>query len=144
MTKAEQWDVRIKILTLIGAIIAGVWTYRTYTEAKEREFYSLYWNRKFEFFLSTSQHASTMATTTDLESFRKARADYLELFYGRLSLVEGESVKEAMMAFIPLIPQSDSPKLPVTALQQPSYQLTIKLKKELSESWKRPFSELHQ
>lgn len=144
MTPAERWDVWIKSLTLAGAIIAGWWTYQTYTETKEREFYTTYWNRKLELFLSTSQYASTLATTTDLDTFRTARANYLELFYGRLSLVEGESVKQAMMVFIPLIPVGDPPSLPVKALEQPSYRLTLKLKQELADSWKKPFSELSQ
>lgn len=144
MTTAQRWELWLKALTLVGAIIAGWWTYQTYTETKEREFYTTYWNRKLELFLNTSQHASTLATTTDPEAFRTARANYLELFYGRLSLVEGESVKQAMMAFIPLIPAGDPPSLPLKELEQPSYQLTLKLKQELVDSWKNPFSELSQ
>jgi hypothetical protein len=34
--------------------------------------------------------------------------------------------------------------LPVTSLQQPAYRLTIELKKELNEAWRKPFSELRK
>jgi hypothetical protein len=144
MCKAEFWELIIKALTLVGGIFVAVWAYYTYTDTKEKEFYTQYWNRKFALFEETSKAASTLATTSSPEEFRKARELYRELFFGRLSLVEGKRVKEAMEGFAGMIPTNDPPKLPLTSLEQPAYQLTIELKKELSESWKKPFSELHQ
>jgi hypothetical protein len=144
MTLPNQWDLWLKTLALIGAIFAAFWTYYTYKETKQREFYTQYWNHKFTLFEETSKVASTLATTTKADEFHKARERYFELFYGRLSLVEGGGVKKAMEEFAGYIPKNDSPPLPVATLEQPAYQLTIELKRELSESWKKPFSELHQ
>jgi hypothetical protein len=112
MDKATRWDFWLKTLALLGGIIAAVSGYITYTDTKEKEFYTTYWNKKLEFFIETSKAASTMATTTDIDQFYSARADYWELFYGRLSLVEGDAVKKAMMEFAPLIPTSDPPHAP--------------------------------
>lgn len=139
---AARWELWLKTLALIGALIGAGWTYRTYVETKEREFYEPFWTRKMELFLNVSQHASTMATATKLEDFVAARAAYWELFYGRLSMVEGEEVKQAMIQFSQLIPKGEPATLPVESLEQPAYRLTLALKKELGESWKKPFGEL--
>jgi hypothetical protein len=144
MSRAEFWELIIKALTLAGGIFVAFWAYYTYTDTKEREFYTEYWNKKFSLFVETSEAASQMATTESPEEFKTARAKFWELFYGRLSLVEGDEVKHAMEKFAAQIPSGDPKTLPVEALQQPAYRLTLELKKELSTSWKKPFSELHQ
>jgi hypothetical protein len=143
ITLPTQWELWLKTLTLIGGIGAAIWAYVTYADTKQKEFYTEYWNRKFALFEETSKAASTLATTSSAEEFCKARELYFELFFGRLSLVEGDRVKEAMQKFAGLIPTGDPP-MPVQSLEQPAYKLTIELKRELSESWKKPFSELHQ
>lgn len=135
-------ELVFRILTLAMATFAAVWGYFTYTDTKEKEFYTYYWNKKLSLFLETSEAASTMATTTSFEEFEKARSKYWELFYGRLSLVEGMQVKEAMQSFAKEIPRERRPELPVESLQQPAYRLTLELKKELGKSWRSPFSEL--
>jgi hypothetical protein len=134
----------IKALTLAGAVFAAVWAYHKYNDTKEKEFYSAFWNAKLALFLETSAAASTMGTTRSVEEFEKARSKYLELFYGRLSLVEGEVVKKAMQDFALKVPPGPIEKnsLPFTALEQPSYRLTLKLKEELGTAWHQPFGEL--
>ena len=141
MDRYKTWELTLKTLVLLGGLVAAVWAYFTYTDTKEKEFYTFYWNKKLELFLETSQAASQMATTESLEKFRQARSKYWELFFGRLSLIEGDPVKQAMQDFAPLVPSGD-PHLPLEELQQPAYKLTIALKKELLRSWKEPFSEL--
>ena len=89
----------LRVLTLAMAAFAAIWGYFTYTDTKEKEFYTYYWNKKLSLFLETSAAASVMATTTSREEFEKARAKYWELYYGRLSLVEGVQVKNAMKSF---------------------------------------------
>jgi hypothetical protein len=142
MDIATRWELWLKTLAIIGGIAAAVWGYFTYTDTKEKEFYTEYWNQKFVLFQDTSKAAATLATTTSPEQFRKAREEYFELFFGRLSLVEGDRVKKAMERFAAEVPRGDPPALPVNSLKQPAYQLTIELKKELSQAWKKPFSEL--
>jgi len=141
----KTWELWLKTLTLIGLIIGAFWAFYTYTDTKEKEFYTQYWHTKLELFLETSGAASEMATTSSVDDFNKSRAKYWELYYGRLSLVEGEQVKGAMQAFssnVPKEPIDPANDLPMKSLQQPAYRLTIALKKELGEAWRNPFSEL--
>ncbi|MBD3288052.1 hypothetical protein GF337_04550 [candidate division KSB1 bacterium] len=142
MDKYKTWELTLKTLVLFGGLVTAIWAYFTYTDTKEKEFYTFYWNRKLELFLETSQAASQMATTDSLEVFKKARSEYMQLFYGRLSLVEGRHVKEAMEEFSNLVPLEPEPDLPRYELLDPAYNLTIALKRELLISWQNPFSEL--
>ncbi|GGO80900.1 hypothetical protein GCM10011348_18660 [Marinobacterium nitratireducens] len=140
----KTMDLSIKGLTLVGALIAAIWAYHTYTDTKEKEFYTTFWNTKLQMFLETSAAASTMATTESIEDFYKARTRYQELFFGRLSLVEGDSVKKAMIEFSSLIPGEaiSQDMLPLEFLQQPAYRLTITMKEELGSAWRAPFEEI--
>ncbi|MBW2741287.1 MAG: hypothetical protein JRE64_21145 [Deltaproteobacteria bacterium] len=142
MDKYKTWELTLKTLALVGVLVGAIWGYFTYIDTKEKEFYTFYWNKKLELFLETSKATSQMATTESLDEFRQARSKYWELFFGRLSLVEGDPVKKAMQVFALLVPSESEPKLPRKELKQPAYILTIALKKELLRSWKEPFSEL--
>ncbi len=149
MDKYKIWELTLKTFFLIGGVATAVWAYFTYTDTKEKEFYTFYWNKKLELFLETSQAASMMATTRSLEEFDQARSKYYELYFGRLSLVEGDTAKNAMEEFSSLVPSGPIVELrhltfPLKELKQPAYNLTIALKKELLSSWKDPFSELER
>lgn len=141
----KAWELWIKALTLSVAVFGGIAAYLQYIDTKEKEFYSTFWNQKSDFFIRTSRAASIMATTHSVDEFNAARAEYWELFFGPLSMVEGLCVKEAMKAYstcIPKIPIESSDELPMAHLEQPTYRLTIRLKDELGKAWKDPFGEL--
>lgn len=141
----KKWELWIKTVTLGGVLVASIWAVYTYKDTKEKEYYSEFWNKKMELFLKTSNSASTMATATNVKDFNMARADYWELFYGELSLVEGPCVKRAMEVFskcVPHYPLENKAALPIKNLLQPSYRLTVRLQKELANGWQEPFSEL--
>ncbi|WP_433766346.1 hypothetical protein [Pseudomonas putida] len=137
-------DVVLKSFTIVGVVVAALWAYHTYTDTKEKEFYSAFWNTKLSLFLETSAAASTMATTESIEDFNTARKKYRELFFGRLSLVEGQSTKRAMELFFSKVPDGavGQGELPFSSMEQPAYQLTLALKQELGIAWKTPFGEL--
>lgn len=138
----KQLELALRVVTLLLAVFGALWGFYTYKDTKEKEFYTYYWNQKLSLFLETSEAASTMATTLDDAEFREARSKYWELFFGRLSLVEGDRVKTAMEKFAKEIPETEPPELPVKDLRQPAYRLTLELKKELGAAWREPFSEL--
>jgi len=140
----ELFDITLKSLTLLSFVVAAIWGYFTYKDTKEKEFYSVFWNKKLELFLEASSAASTMATTSSLEDFYANRSKYLELFWGRLSLVEGLAVKTAMEQFSASVPSGaiQSSELPLISMRDPAYALTIALKEELGLAWKEPFGEL--
>lgn len=159
-SKFERWTKTLTlvgaVITLAGAVAGGLWSFYTYhdmkkqelklyTDTKEKEFYTSFWNKKMELFIRTTNAASEMATATSLDAFNEARNDYWEMFYGPLSLVEGPCVKRAMVVFsecVPKIPLTSSNQLPMHKLQQPSYRLAVRLQEELASSWQSPFSEL--
>lgn len=156
----ERWTKTLTlagaVITLAGAVAGGLWSFYTYhdmkkqelklyTDTKEKEFYTSFWNKKMELFLRTTNAASEMATTTSLDAFNEARDEYWEMYYGPLSLVEGPCVKRAMVVFSQCVskePLTSSNQLPMHELQQPSYRLAVRLKDELASSWQSPFSEL--
>lgn len=142
MTTAEVWDVTLKSLALIGAVIGAIWTVHVYSDTKKKEFYSAFWNKKMELYIAVSEAASIVATTESKEEFVKNRAIFWGFFFGRLSVVEGESVKEAMQEFTAYFPRTGLPrKLPLDAGQQ-AYALSIALQRDLLKSWEHPFGEL--
>lgn len=142
MTPADAWDLILKTLALIGAIIGAIWTVHVYSDTKKKEFYSAFWNKKMELYIAVSEAASIIATTESQEEFVKNRAVFWGFFFGRLSVVEDESVKDAMQKFTAYFPSTGLPnKLPLDAGQQ-AYALSIALKQDLLKSWQHPFKEL--
>jgi hypothetical protein len=142
MSTEVKWELWLKTLTLCGILIAAGWTLYVYEDTKEKEFYSSFWNKKMELYIGVSEAASTLATTESPEEFIKARAVFWGYFYGRLSIVEDESVKKAMQSFAGTFPEKGQPTgLPLNKGQE-AYQLAVALKGDLLRSWQRPFHEL--
>lgn len=143
--KYSYLQLCLKALTLVGALLAAIWTVGVYFDSKEKEYYTEFWNTKMTLFQKTSKVVSIMTTTTNINKFNEARAAYWELFYGELSLVEGECVKQAMIKFSSCVPNTEideSTNLPFRKMEQPAYVLSIQLKTELANAWEKPFSEL--
>ncbi len=138
----KKLELVLKITGLISLISAGIWAFHTYSDTKEKEFYSKFWNKKMELYLETSSWASVMANATSEAEFEKARKDYYQLFYGQLSIVEGKSVKAALEKFTGFIPNRKVKKFPIEKLDNGAYELTLALKQDLGRSWKEPFHEL--
>ena len=144
MTTEAKWELWLKTLALVGALVAAPWTIYVYSDTKEKEFYSDFWNKKMELYISVSEAASTLATTESQEEFTKARATFWGFYYGRLSVVEDDSVKKAMQEFSGHFPAAGAPtKLPLEKGQE-AYTLAIALKKDLLLAWQHPFHELRE
>jgi hypothetical protein len=142
MTVEAKWELWLKSLTLCGVLVAAGWTLYVYSDTKQKEFYSAFWNKKMELYVGVSEAASTLATTESLEEFVKARAAFWGYYYGRLSIVEDESVKKAMQVFAGEFPADGKPpRLPLHK-GQAAYRLALALKGDLLRSWQRPFREL--
>jgi hypothetical protein len=142
MTFESKWELWLKTLALIGALIAAGWTVYVYTDSKKKEFYSVFWNKKMELYIGVSEAASILATTESKEEFVKARATYWAFYFGRLSIVEDDSVKKAMQTFAAHFPAEGMlTKLPLEKGQE-AYALAIALKKDLLRAWQHPFQEL--
>jgi hypothetical protein len=144
MTAESKWELSLKTLTLVGALAAALWTFYVYSDSKQKEFYSAFWNKKMELYLGVSEAASILATTESADEFVKARATFWGFYYGRLSLVEDDSVKKAMQEFAGHFPAEGKPtKLPLGKGQE-AYALAIALKKNLLRAWQHPFQELRE
>jgi hypothetical protein len=142
MTFEDKWELWLKTLTLCGALAAAVWALYVYSDTKRKEFYSSFWNRKMDLYIGVSESASTLATTESQEEFVKARAVFWGYFFGRLSIVEDESVKLAMEKFSATFPAEGIPEVLPLDTGHEAYELAIALKRDLLRSWKRPFGEL--
>jgi hypothetical protein len=142
MTTESILELWLKAATLGSALIAALWTVHIYSDTKEKEFYSSFWNKKMELYIGVSEAASTLATTESSDEFVKARATFWGFYYGRLSVVEDDTVKKAMQTFAGHFPEKGIPaNLPLNKGQE-AYALALALKADLVQSWKRPFREL--
>jgi hypothetical protein len=142
MNLETKWELWLKTATLCGALVAAMWTLYVYSDSKQKEFYSSFWNKKMELYVGVSEAASTLATTESADEFVKARAAFWGYYYGRLSIVEDETVKVAMQVFAKEFPADGKPnKLPLNKGQQ-AYRLAVALKLDLLRSWQKPFHEL--
>ena len=74
MSIEVKWELWLKTITLFGVLIAAAWTLYVYSDTKEKEFYSVFWNKKMELYVGVSEAASTLATTESIEEFIEARS----------------------------------------------------------------------
>ena len=144
MSFEVKWELWLETLTLAGALIAAIWAIYVYSDTKQKEFYAAFWNKKMELYIGVSEAASILATTESVEEFQKARSIYWAYFYGRLSVVEDESVKRAMQTFAGTFPAEGVPQGLPLGNGDDAYRLAVALKSDLVQSWKRPFRELDQ
>lgn len=140
----ELLQIILQTFTVIGVVAGALWARFTYVDTKKKEFYTTFWNKKLELFLETSEVAAMLATASSVEEFNAARLQYTRLFCGRLSLVEGKEVKDAMKAFSRCLPNHEiEPRdLPQDLLEGPAHSLTLALKDELGVAWQKPFGEI--
>ena len=121
------------VLTLV-TVSVGIWQFSTEQTQNNRK---PFLERQLEVGFEAVNSVSIMATTTDREIWRKARARFWQLYWGELSVVETPEVEASMIRLGELVPQMEDPipSLPFGSLQRGSYELTREVRKMLARSW---------
>ena len=94
-------------------------------------------NKQLELSLQASETSARLATETDREKWQEAQSTFWRLYWGPLALVDDPAVEAAMVQVANLVPApgAEVPRLPMTVLQRPSYQLASATRGLLLRSW---------
>lgn len=141
-----QWQILVSALIGAGTIGAGIWQF--YEDSSRRAANAQFEARKpflikqMELCFHATEVASTLASSTNLEDWQRAKEKFWMLYWGPLSVVEkplsGEQgpVEMQMVTFgKALKPLQKSPTLPLKSLEQESLKLAHKCRKLIFDSW---------
>ncbi len=141
-----KWQVLVSALIGAGTIGVGIWQFSE--DSKRRAGIAQFDSQRpfivkqMELCFQASEAASTLASSTDLENWRRAKETFWMLYWGPLAVVErplsGEKglVEIQMIVFgIALEPLQDNPTLPLTSLRSESLELAYTCRKLIFDSW---------
>lgn len=86
-----------------------------------------------------SESAALIAMSGSAAAASEPRTKFWKLYWGPMSLVEDASAKKAMETFGKVLGDFEGGAILAPALQNPSYQLAVKLRESLKNTWDRPF-----
>jgi hypothetical protein len=99
-------EALIKVLTLVGAMIAFIWgayqflaTQRAQAETRRIEATRPFLDRQLGLYTEATLAAATLATSSSKEELTLSRQRFWSLFWGELALVEDTQVEAAMVRF---------------------------------------------
>jgi len=141
-----QWQVVVSAVLGALTIGLGIWQFRddSLRRAENARFEARkpFLVKQMDLCFQASEATATLATTTDPETWRRARETFWMLYWGPLSVVEapltGERgpVEAQMVVFgRKLEPLQNDPKLPLSALEQDSLDLAHKCRNLIFDSW---------
>ncbi len=132
-----QWQVLISALIGAGTIGVGIWQFsedsKRRADIAQFESQRPFLVKQMELCFQASEVASTLASSTNLDNWRRAKETFWMLYWGPLSVVEKPlsgkrgPVEEQMVVLGKLLEPLDSPTLPLKDLEQDK---SIKLKQE--------------
>jgi hypothetical protein len=129
---SQVWNAAVfaALLALLGTLVSSWVTQR---QANRQPFLT----KQLELCFEASDAAGRLATESDPVEWEKARSTFWRLYWGVLSIVEDPEVESAMVALGHTVP--DHPvknvELPMTKLQNPSYDLAHSIRRLLLSSW---------
>ena len=139
MADAAGKDEGITLKTAIPWLLAlataafGIWQF-TAEQAQSNRVPFL--TKQLEISFEASDAAARLATETDPDLWEGARKDFWRLYWGPLSVVEDQAVKDAMVALGKSVPrQPGPPVLPMASLQQLSFQLALAVRGQILRNW---------
>lgn len=141
-----QWQILVSALIGAATIGAGIWQFNedSWRRAENAQFEARkpFLVKQMELCFQASEVASTLASSTNLQNWRRAKETFWMLYWGPLSVVEKPlsgkrgPVEEQMVVFGKLLkPLNDSPTLPFKGLEQESLKLAHKCRELIFDSW---------
>ncbi len=131
-------DSWIKILTLIGAVIAFIWgvyqfisNQRSQAETRRIEATRPFLDRQLTLYTVATQVAATISTSSSKEEIDSAKQRFWSLYWGELALVEDKGVEAAMVQLGNALKQGKVGK----DVQTLSLNLAHACRESLAKSW---------
>jgi hypothetical protein len=123
--------------TVIGALLGLGSALLVYWLQQRQKNRKPFLQRQLDLCFRATEAAASLASEVNTDKWDEARATFWQLYWGPLSIVESPEVERAMVALGKLVPRAkvDSPTLPMTALQIPSYELAHAARELILKSW---------
>jgi hypothetical protein len=88
------WDIAIKIIEALALIVGGSFALYKYRNSVENNFRKPLWEKQLALYFAASEAAAILATSQDEEKRKQAEADFWQLYYGPLAVVEDAGAKK--------------------------------------------------
>jgi hypothetical protein len=145
------WDIRLKLLAILGVIVSAVWAVHSYNDTAERELRKSIWDKQIALYFEATEATATIAASQPDDAARKsAELAFWKLYFGPLRVLEDDKdVGKAMVSFVQCITQPgrgspEDPSCDQRAMQQRSLDLAIKARTSIAENWNRKLDKLRK
>jgi hypothetical protein len=149
-SKQKLWDIRLKIVAVIGVIVAAWWAVLSYNTTAERELRKGFWDKQIGLYFDAAEAASTIAILPPDDPGRQtAVTRFWQLYFGPLRVVEDdENVGNAMVAFGLCLtePGNSKPmsKCDQAELEQEALRLAVSCRRSIAANWNRKLAGLNR
>ena len=92
-------ELGVKVASMLGILLAGGLGFYQYLGTAARDSRKPFLQTQLDFCVEASGAAATLASHPDRAERNKAHGVFLNLYWGRLAIVEDRTVAEAMIAY---------------------------------------------
>ena len=131
---AFDWKLAVPWVLGVATIAAGIWQYADKQAQANRE---PFLREQLELVFEASEKVSTLANSTDPETWSEAHERFWVLYWGPLGLVEDRNVESCMVKAGTIVPKPGAaiPALPLVALQDTSLRLSHAARDLILAGW---------
>jgi hypothetical protein len=138
VTNGISIDTFIKLLGAVSLVVGGAIGLWKYSDSVEIEFRKPFWERQISLYFDATSSAATLASNSEADALRDAEAQFWNLYYGPLALVEDRKVATAMINFGQCLKENCSQG----ELKNLSLSLARACRESISTSWSIDLEEL--
>jgi hypothetical protein len=132
-SRFERW---LKVTATIGAAVIFVVGFAQWWYTSRSEFRQKFWEAQWVLYQTASHAAAEIATGRSLDDGAAARTTFWNLYWGKLSIVESQVVKDAMVDYGKELSRvQDDPKVFPGMLRELSYKLARACRQSLAATW---------
>ena len=128
-------DRVFKIFATIATLATVLVGIINYADKKENEFKKVFWEKRFEFYEEATVLTATIAIAKDLDSVQSERQKFWTLYWGKLSMIEDQDVKDAMVNYGDSLEKQEKLGHIESNLKNLSYSLARACRNSLKKTW---------
>lgn len=127
-----------ELITLLGVVFVALlglwWNFLNAKRLRKQPFLQ----KQLDLCIEASEIVAILATTDSRTTFDQARARFLALFWGPLSVVENDEISAAMIHYRKKLDKltKEGRQLPLEDLEDDSYEIAKRVRKLILSSWK--------
>lgn len=124
------------LLAMLLSFIAACFAIFKYFETKKDEFKKEFWSKRYENYELVLNLASKITVSEDLNSVKEEINEYRQYYWGKLAMIEDQTVYEAMKEFDKKLKYYEgSYEKDFTSLQNKMYDLARACRLSLKNTW---------